>query len=177
MIGENWNGVMYDHMRSIGSISAVYFISLVILGNIIMLNLFLAILLGNFDHARNLGEKKKIFDAFKGMFDLGYDVKAAVNNLFDDEDFIKFVEGKLLLKPAFESKPKKKYSDEQIKKVVIAIQGRRLEEILIGELKLESIDPDQDFAIQEISATQRKRAVQILTKIDENKMKEYIAEN
>jgi len=64
MIGENWNESMYDHMRSAGETSCVYFIGLVILGNIIMLNLFLAILLGNFDRARNFGEKKKIFDAF-----------------------------------------------------------------------------------------------------------------
>jgi hypothetical protein len=33
--------------------AALYFIALVIGGNIIMLNLFLAILLGNFDKARN----------------------------------------------------------------------------------------------------------------------------
>jgi voltage-dependent calcium channel T type alpha-1I len=45
MIGENWNGVMYDHMRSAGPLSSVFFIFLVIFGNIIMLNLFLTILL------------------------------------------------------------------------------------------------------------------------------------
>lgn len=143
---------MYDHMRSIGSVSAIYFISLIILGNIIMLNLFLAILLGNFDQARSLGEKKKIFYAFKGMFDLGYDVRTSVSLLFDDEDFTKYVEVKLMLNNCV-VKPKKKYSDEEIKKVVIAIKGRKLEEILIGEIKLESIDPDQDFCIKEISRT------------------------
>ena len=64
MIGENWNSIMYDHMRAAGVFSAFYFIGLVIIGNIIMLNLFLTILLANFDRARNLGEKKKIFDAW-----------------------------------------------------------------------------------------------------------------
>lgn len=44
---------MYDCMRSVSSIASVYFIGLVVTGNIIMLNLFLAILLGNFDKARN----------------------------------------------------------------------------------------------------------------------------
>lgn len=44
---------MYNCMRSVSPIAAVYFIALVITGNIIMLNLFLAILLGNFDKARN----------------------------------------------------------------------------------------------------------------------------
>ena len=55
------------------------------------------------------------------MFDLGYDVKTSVSKLFEDEDFTKYVEGKLLLAKACEDKPEKKYSDEQIKKVVIAI--------------------------------------------------------
>mgnify|MGYP002631210281 FL=1 len=51
-------------MRSSGEVFAVYYILLVIFGNIIMLNLFLAILLGNFDKARNFGQKKKVFEAF-----------------------------------------------------------------------------------------------------------------
>lgn len=56
---------MYDCMRSKGSLSAFYFIGLVVGGNIIMLNLFLAILLGNFEKARNFGQKKKVFEAFR----------------------------------------------------------------------------------------------------------------
>ena len=84
MIGENWNGVMYDHMRSVGEMSCVYFIGLVILGNIIMLNLFLAILLGNFDRARNFGEKKKIFDAFDNLTKMGYKLNIAIAYAFDD---------------------------------------------------------------------------------------------
>lgn len=55
MMGEGWNDLMYQSMRSVHMLSAVYFISLILLGNIIMLNLFLAILLGNFDKARNFG--------------------------------------------------------------------------------------------------------------------------
>lgn len=40
---------MYDSYRATGSVSVIYFISLVLFGNIIMLNLFLALLLGNFN--------------------------------------------------------------------------------------------------------------------------------
>lgn len=65
LIGDNWNAVMYDCMRAVGDISAVYFISLVVCGNIIMLNLFLAVLLGNFDNARIYMEKKKLFSEFE----------------------------------------------------------------------------------------------------------------
>jgi hypothetical protein len=46
--GENWNQVMYDGMRTTNPASAVYFLFIVLIGNYVMLNLFLAILLDNF---------------------------------------------------------------------------------------------------------------------------------
>ena len=60
---------MYESMRCVDKFWAVYFIGLIIFGNIIMLNLFLAILLGNFDKARNYGQKKKVFEAFKEIME------------------------------------------------------------------------------------------------------------
>lgn len=97
MIGENWNSIMYDHMRTVGPISCIYFIGLVILGGIIMLNLFLAILLGNFDRARGLGEKKKIFDTFNTLMnEFNYDLTEAISILFDDADFTRFIQDKVL---------------------------------------------------------------------------------
>jgi len=64
LIGEGWNEIMYDGMRATSDTAVIYFISLIMLGNIIMLNLFLAILLGNFDRARDFGMKKKILEGF-----------------------------------------------------------------------------------------------------------------
>jgi len=96
MIGENWNGVMYDHMRSVAPLSGLFFVALVILGNIIMLNLFLAILLGNFDRARSIGEKKKIFDAFDNMNKQGHTLEITIMYLFDDVDFAKYIYDKVL---------------------------------------------------------------------------------
>ena len=55
MMSEGWNDLMYNVIRSVHALGAMYFIFLVMLGNIIMLNLFLAILLGNFDKARSYG--------------------------------------------------------------------------------------------------------------------------
>ena len=46
--GENWNQVMYDGMRTTNPASAVYFLFIVLIGNYVMLNLFLAILLDKF---------------------------------------------------------------------------------------------------------------------------------
>ena len=48
-IGEDWNSVMYDHYRATNAFTIVYFIFLFIFGNLILLNLFLAILLKNFE--------------------------------------------------------------------------------------------------------------------------------
>lgn len=52
LVGEKWNEVMYNAIQSEGgSLAVMYFVGLVLFGNFIMLNLFLAILLGNFEIA------------------------------------------------------------------------------------------------------------------------------
>ena len=50
--GEQWHYIMYDAVRSKGSFSILYFVTLVVLGNIILLKLFLAVLLENFEDKR-----------------------------------------------------------------------------------------------------------------------------
>ena len=48
-------------MRAVGNVSCIFFIALVVLGNFIMLNLFLAILLGKFEEiSSHLLKKDKI---------------------------------------------------------------------------------------------------------------------
>jgi len=49
LTGEDWNACMYDAWRGTGWGAVVYFLSLVVLGAFIVMNLFLAILLGNFE--------------------------------------------------------------------------------------------------------------------------------
>ncbi|KAF1332070.1 Voltage-gated ion channel, partial [Globisporangium splendens] len=63
LTGENWNVVMQDGWRSTGWSAVTYFVSLVVLGNFTVLNLFLAILLGNFEESSD-DERK---DARKEM--------------------------------------------------------------------------------------------------------------
>jgi hypothetical protein len=96
MIGENWNATMYDHMRAVGPAACIYFVTLVMFGGVVMLNLFLAILLGNFDRARNFGEKKKIFDAFDSLAKMGYKLNISIAYLFDDQDLTRYIEEKIL---------------------------------------------------------------------------------
>ena len=55
LTGENWNTVMYDGMRSTGTIACIYFVLLVVVGNYVILNLFLAILLDNFSTSDDEG--------------------------------------------------------------------------------------------------------------------------
>ncbi|KAJ0412146.1 hypothetical protein ATCC90586_005759 [Pythium insidiosum] len=47
--GENWNSIMYDGIRGNGFAASLYFISLVMLGDFVLMSLFLALLLDNFD--------------------------------------------------------------------------------------------------------------------------------
>lgn len=54
LTGENWNVVMYDAWRAGDFTSTLYFVLLVVMGNFIVLNLFLAILLGNFEGMEEL---------------------------------------------------------------------------------------------------------------------------
>ena len=46
---ENWNLIMYDGIRGTGYTAALYFITLFICGNYVIISLFMAIMLGNFD--------------------------------------------------------------------------------------------------------------------------------
>jgi hypothetical protein len=49
MTVENWHLVMYNGIRAVGPSAALYFVSWVFLGNFVLLNLFLAILLDSFN--------------------------------------------------------------------------------------------------------------------------------
>mmetsp|Transcript_11321 Transcript_11321/g.26831 ORF Transcript_11321/g.26831 Transcript_11321/m.26831 type:complete len:1216 (+) Transcript_11321:1-3648(+) len=62
LTGENWNPVMYDGMRSAGTFAVSYFVFLLIVGNYVLLNLFLAILLDNFSSSPDLDSSKGSVD-------------------------------------------------------------------------------------------------------------------
>lgn len=48
LTGEDWNAVMYDGVRATNSLATLYFILLLVVGNFIVVNLFVAILLSSF---------------------------------------------------------------------------------------------------------------------------------
>lgn len=52
-IGEDWNVIMYSYMRYNFPMAAFYFCTLILVTNIVLLNLFLALLLQNFSQPLN----------------------------------------------------------------------------------------------------------------------------
>ena len=56
LTGENWNEVMYIIIDNYGFASSLYFVSLIVFGNFMILNLFLAILLQNISENVTEGE-------------------------------------------------------------------------------------------------------------------------
>lgn len=79
LIGDNWNDVMFNCVKSVGVGARFYFISLILFGTIVMLNLFLAILLGNFDKARSFWLKKGIFEMFETAIHKKISLSNAIN--------------------------------------------------------------------------------------------------
>ncbi|GMH51784.1 hypothetical protein TrLO_g993 [Triparma laevis f. longispina] len=74
--GENWNDVLYNVMKVNGAVGAIYASSMFCIGNYIVLNLFLAILLDNFQQAG--GESKS---TFYEEIERENDVKAALSKV------------------------------------------------------------------------------------------------
>ena len=83
-IGDNWTYVMYDAMRSTGGWAGIIFVIIIAFGHIVMLNLFLAILLGNFDRARDFGGKKKLMMCFIELRDAGFDLSTNIDLVLTD---------------------------------------------------------------------------------------------
>jgi len=57
--GENWNAVMYDGMLATGSHAVIFFVLLVVVGQLVILNLFLAILMDNFEKCNRVARDEE----------------------------------------------------------------------------------------------------------------------
>lgn len=53
ILGEDWNQVMYNYVRAKGDIYILYFLILMVMGNVMLLSSFTAILLANFEDNEN----------------------------------------------------------------------------------------------------------------------------
>eukprot|EP00958_Prasinococcus_capsulatus_P020110 scaffold2562_cov354-Prasinococcus_capsulatus_cf.AAC.3 len=52
MTGENWNDVMFNSVRAVGWAACIFFVIVFVLGNTILFNLFLAVLIDSFAEKR-----------------------------------------------------------------------------------------------------------------------------
>lgn len=64
MMFGTWHVIMMNAMRTTSWAASIYFVCVYIMSAIILLNLFLAIMLRNFEMAKVYGQKKKLFEAF-----------------------------------------------------------------------------------------------------------------
>ena len=69
IVGDDWTDIMYDHYRVMYTtpgenpyVSVIFFMILYIFGNLVLLNLFLAILLANFDLSKDQEKEKEELD-------------------------------------------------------------------------------------------------------------------
>lgn len=86
MIGDNWTSVMYDGVRAKGPLASVMFVLLFVGGNIIMLNLFLAILLGNFERSRDFQKKKSVITSFIEFREFKYDLSTTMDIILEEKN-------------------------------------------------------------------------------------------
>lgn len=83
LIGEDWNSSMYDHVRASGWGGYIFFITLFIFGNLILLNLFLAILLKNFEEPPGKDEEEEEDDDEpKAKVPIGTKIKDCLKAVF-----------------------------------------------------------------------------------------------
>ena len=90
--GENWNGFMYDGMRSTGEFAWLYFIMVITVGNIIILQLLVAIVISNFDDSRKISEKRKIIDEIESYIEDGLTMSQAIHKIIGKVFIIEDIE-------------------------------------------------------------------------------------
>lgn len=102
LTGEGWNEIMYDTMRSVGDQAALFFIAILVLGNMIMIQLLVAIVITNFDESHKIASKRKIIDSIEDKMELGKTVYEAmhmvIGNVFSIEHHDEEGEGNLRVK-------------------------------------------------------------------------------
>jgi|TARA_B110000285_G_C15100858_1_gene604919 hypothetical protein len=64
-MGAEWRFIWYQNMTASGPFAAFYYVAVILVLATVMINLLMAIMLGNYDKARKFSEKRKIFDAIE----------------------------------------------------------------------------------------------------------------
>ena len=60
IVGDDWNSIMYDYVRATSYMSIFFFVLITIFGNIVLMTLFLAIFLREFDNVDALRDENLV---------------------------------------------------------------------------------------------------------------------
>jgi hypothetical protein len=89
--GESWNGVMHDAIEHGDFLAVLYFFTFIIFAQLVMMNLFIMIIVENFDNLNSKNDNGELeFDAmFKAIWELFDSDGTGKMNMLDLEDFLK----------------------------------------------------------------------------------------
>ena len=85
LTGENWNEMMYNAMRATSNFACFYFIIVTVLGNFIIVQLLVAIVITNFDESRKFTQKRKIVDEIEASIEEGNSVIQSIKLVFGED--------------------------------------------------------------------------------------------
>ena len=66
-LNEEWHVIMYEHMRIIGKRAGVYFITVLLIGEVILIRMFMALFINGVIHSENIKNLLKIENSWKRM--------------------------------------------------------------------------------------------------------------
>lgn len=144
LTGEDWNMIMYDSAATVGMASTAYFVVVVIVGNYIVLSLFVAILLEGFqtdeaneeaDQAKQDADVKAMLAAKKGMTPQKGQLEGSSGSADDEDD----TQGIRLELQDDELKPDEDQDgDEELSAVGRITQSPAFENLIMGAILLSS---------------------------------------
>jgi len=74
-LNEEWNTIMYEHMRILGTKVGVYFITILLIGEVILIRMFMALFINGVIHSENIKNLLKIDNSWKKFFKSIFSVK------------------------------------------------------------------------------------------------------
>ena len=91
LVGENWNEIMYHIVMKTNRWSVLYFVIFMIVGQFIMVNLLLAIIISEFNQSRLIYTKLKAIDNIKYQLDKGKTIKRAIELILGQDFYNKLI--------------------------------------------------------------------------------------
>ena len=85
LTGENWNEMMYNAMRATSNFTSLYFIIVIILGNFIIVQLLVTIVITNFDESCKFTQKRKIINKIETNIKLGESMMQSIAIVFGND--------------------------------------------------------------------------------------------